>query len=168
MSWDRSPHTATWGRACMPQPVQLWSPPGTTREVLGPRQESLALQQGKTHTPQQRARAAKIFKSFKNKTKKSKNLKRHSSKDTQMLNKYEGKDIQHHNHQRNEIKLQQDTTPHLSECCYQNNKRCIGQKRETLWTVGGNINWYSLYGKEKTFKSHQYKNLEDITLYEIK
>ena len=52
--------------------------------------------------------------------------------------------------------------------CYQNNKRSIGQKRETLCTVGGNINWYSLYGKEKTFKSHQYKNLEDIILYEIK
>ena len=34
--------------------------------------------------------------------------------------------------------------------------------------VGGNINRYSLYGKEKRFKSHQYKNLEDIILYEIK
>ena len=62
-----------------------------------------------------KSQAAKIFKSFKNKTKKSKNLKRHSSKDTQMVNKCEEKDAQHHNHQRNEIKPQEDTTPHLSE-----------------------------------------------------
>ena len=151
MSWDRSPHTATWGRACVPQPMQLWSLHGTTREVLGPRQESLALQQGKPTRHNREPGQPQFLKALKIKIKRVRTWKDILPKtpkwSTSMTKKTFNIII------IREMKSSCNKIPHhtCQNGCYQNNKRSIVQKRGSLCTLGGNINWYSHYGKEKIF-----------------
>ena len=64
------------------------------------------------------------------------------------------KDAQHHESSgKCKSKPQWDTTSHMSEWLLTKRQQIISvgedmEKKEPLDTVGGNVNWYSNYGKE--------------------
>ena len=66
-----------------------------------------------------------------------------------------------------QFKIQWDITLHLSEQPSSNRLQIMnvheeGEKREPLYTIAGDVNWYSLYGKQYEGSSKNQKQIYHI------